>query len=56
MLAVICFKSELPAILTLVHQLFEKLWEVPCEMSVEKCATVDVSHIIFGDKGYIFAL
>ena len=41
---------------SLVHQPFEYLGEVPCEMSVEKCVILDVSHIIFGDKGYIFTL
>ena len=32
---------------SLVHQPFEKLGEVPCETSVKKCVTGDVSHIIF---------
>ena len=32
---------------SLVHQPFEKFGEVPCETSVKKCVTVDVSHIIF---------
>ena len=36
-----CFNS-------LAHQPFEKLGEVPCETSVKKCITGDVSHIIFG--------
>ena len=32
---------------SLAHQPFEKLGEVPCETSIKKCVTVDVSHIIF---------
>ena len=39
--------SVLKQELTLAHQPFEKLGEVPYETSVEKCVTVDVSHIIF---------
>ena len=32
---------------SLMHQPFEKLEEVPCEESVKKCVTGDVSHVIF---------
>ena len=32
---------------SLVHQPLEKLGEVPKEMSVKNCATVDISHIAF---------
>ena len=37
---------------SLVHPPFEKLGDVHCETSVNQCVTVDVSHIIFGNKGY----
>ena len=43
--------SSLHFVVTLVnsleHQPFEKLGEAPCQMSVKKCVTEDVSHIIF---------
>ena len=32
---------------SLAHQPIDKLGEVPCEASVQKCVTGDVSHIIF---------
>ena len=39
--------SEIPPLNSLVPQPFEKLGEVPYETSINKCVTVDVSHIIF---------
>ena len=32
---------------SLAHQPFEKLGQIPCETSIEKCVTGVVSHIIF---------
>ena len=38
---------EMESINSLIHQSLEKLGEVPSEMSVKKCVTVHISHIIF---------